>query len=123
MVGLSLKGLSIEPHFNILDRLGGEGLPPQFGFFVEDDARNAELVFGGYDRGRTESGLEWVPVAAPEMGHWLVDIVGLRVGGERLNMCRQPLSCRGMIDTSSPGITMPEGLLNSELKDMISPPD
>lgn len=120
MVGLSLRGLSIEPHFNVLHCLSKEGLDSQFGFFVSDDASTAELVFGGHDRTRLESALSWVPVAVPELGHWLVDILGVQVGGKRLDMCRGKGSCRGMIDTSSPGITMPESL-SDQLMDLILP--
>mmetsp|Transcript_78539 Transcript_78539/g.243631 ORF Transcript_78539/g.243631 Transcript_78539/m.243631 type:complete len:453 (-) Transcript_78539:59-1417(-) len=120
LVGLSLQGLSIAPHFNVLNCLSSGGLQSHFGFFVEDDAKNAEIVFGGYDRERLAAPLAWVPLAQPALGHWLVDIKGVTVGSKRLAMCQAPGGCRGMLDTSSPGITMPEGLA-PELMALIEP--
>jgi len=120
LVGLGLEGLSIEPHFNFLRCLSNDGLKSQFGFFVEDDAKNAELTFGGYNRERFDPPLAWVPVAAPEIGHWLLTITGVRVGSQKLEMCRSGSGCRGMIDTSSPGINIPEDLA-PELMDLVAP--
>jgi len=120
LVGLGLEALSIQPQFNILNQLGVEGLQKTFGFFVEDDAKNAEIVFGGFDRERLASPLAWVPVATPELGHWLVEITGVRVGSQLLNMCQGTQRCLGLVDTGSPGITMPEGLA-PELDELIKP--
>jgi len=120
LVGLGLQGLSMGPQFNILNQLGAEGMQKMFGFFVEDDAKNAELVFGGMDRERLAAPLAWVPVVTPELGHWLLEITGVRVGSQLLSMCQAPQRCRGLVDTGSPGITMPEGLA-PELDELIKP--
>lgn len=108
MIGLSLSALSIAPHFHFLSRLGMEGLQSHFGFYVSDDAHSAEITFGGHDQTRLESGLKWVPVAAPDLGHWFVDIVKVTVGDEDIGMCGDGKPCRGLVHTSSPKIVVPE---------------
>merc|ERR1719215_310604 len=117
MIGLSLSALAIQPHFHFLSRLGMEGLQSHFGFYVSDDAHNAEITFGGHDQTRLESGLKWVPVAAPDLGHWFVDVIKVTVGDQDVGMCGENKPCRGLVHTSSPKIVVPadisENLMSS----------
>eukprot|EP00931_Biecheleriopsis_adriatica_P003038 TRINITY_DN10428_c1_g1_i2.p1 TRINITY_DN10428_c1_g1~~TRINITY_DN10428_c1_g1_i2.p1 ORF type:complete len:422 (-),score=77.15 TRINITY_DN10428_c1_g1_i2:136-1401(-) len=107
MVGLSLSALAINPEFHFISCLGNEGIQRRFGFWVADDAHTAELTFGGHDESRLESSLQWVPVEQPHLGHWLVDIVAIKVGNLRLDMCPGALGCRGLVHTSAPKMVVP----------------
>jgi len=115
IVGLGLESLSIGPPFHILGRITKTGLPSQFGFWVDDDAHHAEIAFGGYDRNKLKSSLTWAPHADPARGQWLITVTGIRVGGKKISMCREK-HCRGMLDTSSPGIIVPHAISEGLMK-------
>jgi len=118
MVGLALPGQSINPSFNVLKCLSTDGLRPQFGFWVSDDAHEAEMTFGGHDKERFAGPLLWTPVAVPEKGHWVGDIVGIRVGDKKVGMCTHSEGCRGLLDTSSPGIVVP-GDMSKDIMEIV----
>lgn len=110
VVGLGLEGLAVNPAFNFLGRLAGDGESAapadlrQFSLFL--GSQSGELTFGGYDEKRLASPLEWAPVVEPDAGYWQVEIRGIRVGNTTLSAC-QDVSCRGIIDNGASQIGVP----------------
>eukprot|EP00928_Gymnodinium_smaydae_P055895 TRINITY_DN39367_c0_g1_i1.p1 TRINITY_DN39367_c0_g1~~TRINITY_DN39367_c0_g1_i1.p1 ORF type:complete len:459 (+),score=91.11 TRINITY_DN39367_c0_g1_i1:32-1408(+) len=115
LVGLGLSALSPHNTLNFIGRLGQAGLKQQFGLYVADDASEAELTFGGWDASRMETSPLWVPVADPSLGHWMMDVVEVQVGGVPLKMCRENL-CRGFVHTSSPRMMIPKSVTDEWLE-------
>mmetsp|Transcript_58328 Transcript_58328/g.125319 ORF Transcript_58328/g.125319 Transcript_58328/m.125319 type:complete len:457 (-) Transcript_58328:82-1452(-) len=114
IVGLGLEGLSIGPDFSFFGRLAkrGGGLPaPHFALFLPpvDQGDRAEVAFGGHNPARLASPLSWVPVAQPEKGFWQVSISSVSAGDGSVNLC--PEGCRGVLDSSSSRLGVPEEAL------------
>jgi len=113
IVGLGLEGLSVNGDYNFFGRLmAKEGLQPQFALFVPNQAEGgrAEISFGGYRPERLTGPLEWVPVAEPEAGFWQVTVQLVRIGNREFNVCKD-VACRGMVDSSSSHLGVPEETL------------
>lgn len=110
IVGLGLEGLSVNSDYNFFGQLSSiEGLQPQFALFVPNQAEGgrAEISFGGYRPERLAGPLQWVPVAEPEAGFWQVAVQLVRIGNRELNICKDG-ACRGMVDSSSSHLGVPE---------------
>lgn len=109
-VGLGLRGLSIDPLFNFLERFaaGARGLQPHFGLYLDDDG--GELVLGGHSPARLAGPLTWVPVVRPSEGFWQVAIRAVRVGNSTVWPCGGG-SCRGIIDSGTSRLGVPAALL------------
>jgi len=116
VLGLGLDGLSQAPQFNFLDvmakRLNSkQGTAPQtFSVFLADsDAEVSEISFGGWKQEHLQNSLAWNSVLEPEVGHWMLQIKELRVGGEKLTFCDDG-QCRAVVDTGTSLLAVPTGV-------------
>jgi hypothetical protein len=116
VLGLGLDGLSQAPQFNFLDvmakRLNSkQGSAPQtFSVFLADnDGETSEISFGGWKQEHLQNNLAWNPVLEPEVGHWMLQIKELRVGGEKLKFCDDG-QCRAVVDTGTSLLAVPTGV-------------
>lgn len=116
VLGLGLDGLSQAPQFNFLDvmakRLNSkQGSAPQtFSVFLADsDAETSEISFGGWKPEHLQNTLAWNSVLEPEVGHWMLQISELRVGGEKLKFCEDG-QCRAVVDTGTSLLAVPTGV-------------
>jgi len=110
-IGLGLKGLSIKPAFNYLDALSPvAGASSQFALY--HGRHFGEVALGGYNEKRLDSPLQWVPVAQAKDGYWQVDIRGISVGGQRLQVCQGDRStCRGILDSCTSQLGVPASMM------------
>merc|ERR1740130_473651 len=88
VLGLGLDGLSQAAEFNFLDVIAKQlnskqGSAPQtFSVFLADnDAETSEISFGGWKQEHLQNNLAWNSVLEPQVGHWMLQINELRVGG------------------------------------------
>jgi len=116
VLGLGLEGLSQAPEFNFLDvmakRLNSkQGTAPQtFSVFLADnDGETSEISFGGWKQEHLQNNLAWNAVLEPEVGHWMLQIKELRVGGEKLKFCDDG-QCRAVVDTGTSLLAVPTGV-------------
>merc|ERR1719316_877981 len=116
VLGLGLEGLSQAPEFNFLDvmakRLNSkQGTAPQtFSVFLADnDGETSEISFGGWKQEHLQNNLAWNAVLDPEVGHWMLQIKELRVGGEKLKFCDDG-QCRAVVDTGTSLLAVPTGV-------------
>jgi len=116
VLGLGLDGLSQAPQFNFLDvmakRLNSkQGSSPQtFSVFLADnDGETSEISFGGWKQAHIQNSLAWNAVLEPEVGHWMLQIKELRVGGEKLKFCDDG-QCRAVVDTGTSLLAVPTGV-------------
>jgi hypothetical protein len=81
---------------------------PHFGVFLTDgeNGETSEIAIGGHNPSRLQEPLAWSPVAKPELGYWLVDIVALRIDGVEMDFCKDG-SCRGVMDTGTSHLGVP----------------
>jgi hypothetical protein len=110
IMGLGLQVLALSPEFSIFHMLTqGNALgAPHFGVFLTDGehGETSEIAIGGHNPVRLQEPLAWSPVANPELGYWLVDIVAFRVNGEEMDFCKDG-SCRGVMDTGTSHLGVP----------------
>jgi len=112
IMGLGLKSLALSPEFSFFDRLTGGDQAiapvPHFGVFLTDgeDGETSEIAFGGHNPKLLQESLSWTPVAKPELGYWLVDIVAFRVDGVEMDFCKDG-ECRGVMDTGTSHLGVP----------------
>lgn len=114
VVGLGLKGLSMNAGFNFFGKLSSaQHLSQEFAFFIPPigSSEGAELTFGGHNVARLASPLAWVPVMKPQDGFWQVQIKEVRVGNWTYDACKEG-GCPGAIDTSSTYMGVPAEILN-----------
>mmetsp|Transcript_122787 Transcript_122787/g.358377 ORF Transcript_122787/g.358377 Transcript_122787/m.358377 type:complete len:422 (-) Transcript_122787:252-1517(-) len=109
VVGLGLDGLALHKDFSFvgqLDQLGLEG-NSYFGVFLaKGDSQPSEISFGGHNSERVSGPLSWVPVAAPQLGYWQVQIRSVRVGEKAIDLCDDG-SCRAVLDTGTSMLGVP----------------
>jgi len=114
-IGLGLSGMSISREFNFLaafhrgyaGALGGI-FPNSFGLHIAGED-GGEITLGGYDVNRMTHPLKWAPVAEPEEGRWQVTILGIRIGNNTLDVCKDR-ACRAAIDYSASLLGVPPKL-------------
>merc|ERR1719335_2005923 len=110
IMGLGLQVLALSPDFSIFNMLTkGEKLgAPHFGVFLTDGegGETSEIAIGGHNPSRLQQPLSWSPVAKPELGYWLVDIVAFRIDGVEMDFCKDG-SCRGVMDTGTSHLGVP----------------
>jgi cathepsin D len=127
VLGLGLAGLSLAPEFNFFGQLAlrGQIALPQFGVFLANvDAEESEISFGGSSPEHYSGDLHWTPVAMPELGHWQVRIVAIRVGDKQLDICAgAEAGCRAVVDTGTSLLAVPSPdmslLQNTLLQDLV----
>lgn len=115
--GLGLPRLSVHPNFNFLAAFGASGHAQlaEFGIWMATawDAKKepnfgGELALGGHDPRRLIGPLAWVPVADPELGHWQVSVLGIRIGSESLDICSTGGGCTAVVDTGTSHLGIPK---------------
>jgi hypothetical protein len=110
IMGLGLPVLALSPEFSVFNMLtrGDQLGAPHFGVFLTDgeDGETSEIAIGGHNHKRLLEPLAWSPVAKPELGYWLVDIVALRIDGVEMDFCKDG-SCRGVMDTGTSHLGVP----------------
>lgn len=112
-VGLGLAGMSVSMEFNFLAAFhfgyAGSGIfSNSFGLHISGED-GGELTLGGYDVKRLTHPLKWAPVAEPDEGRWQVSILGIRVGNNTLDVCKDR-ACRAAIDYSASLLGVPPKL-------------
>jgi len=120
--GLSLDALALNPQFSAFSSFVSAGLlpVPHFSFFLgeEEDGEDNELAIGGHNPSRLLEPLSWTPVVRPEMGHWQVQILAVRVNGVELDVCKDG-TCRAIVDTGSSHLGIPAPY-DAELSGLLS---
>lgn len=110
--GLGLDSLALAPEFSAFGMLAARGhlAHPSFGVFLaESDDESSELSIGGYSPGLIIGEPTWFPVVHAELGHWQVQIRGLRVGNQSLDFCSDG-QCRAVVDTGTSLLAVPASL-------------
>jgi len=110
VLGLGLVPLTISPRFSIFNQMVAQlpHLQPYFAFFLaRDDSEQSVISFGGYDPKWAASEVKWVPVVMPEVGHWMVQLSGVRVGDVELDECADG-GCRAIFDTGTNLLGVPK---------------
>jgi len=132
ILGLSLDSLAVAPEFSVFGTLVREGrlAHPSFGVFLaESDEETSEISFGGHNPEKLRGEPAWVPVFAPEHGHWQVQITAIRLGGQTLDFCSDG-QCRAVVDSGTSLLAVPQALeddlatmLEGNLRDPLAGPD
>lgn len=113
VLGLGLESLALDPEFSFFAQMTklNHKMEPRFGVFISrSDYIPSEIAFGGYDRRRAASDLEWVPVLRPELGYWQVKLHGVKVAGEVLDICETG-DCVAIFDTGTSLLGAPQQAL------------
>jgi len=109
VMGLALDALRLEKQFSFFGEMLAQnpGMLPQFSFFLSrhDDGESA-ITFGGVDKDRVSTAIQWTPVEKPELGYWLVQIKQIRIGDTILEDCAEG-DCRGILDTGTSLLGVP----------------
>mmetsp|Transcript_18830 Transcript_18830/g.59727 ORF Transcript_18830/g.59727 Transcript_18830/m.59727 type:complete len:456 (-) Transcript_18830:375-1742(-) len=110
VLGLGLESLALDPEFSFfgqMDRLN-PSMQPLFGVFVsKHDAVASEITFGGHSTERVMEELQWAPVTQPELGYWQLQVRGITVGGEPLDLCAEG-DCIAIADTGTSLLGVPK---------------
>lgn len=109
VLGLGLDALTLAPQFSLLSQMFSQNpeVSPRFSVFLaRSDDGESEISFGGHDRGRAASALEWAVVAKAELGYWQVEVKAVRIGGNTLDECADG-SCRAILDTGTSLLGVP----------------
>jgi hypothetical protein len=112
ILGLSLDSLALAPEFSVFGMLVREGrlAHSSFGVFLaEGDEETSEISFGGHNPAKVWGKPTWVPVFAPEQGHWQVQITALRLGNHTLDFCSDG-QCRAVVDSGTSLLAVPQAL-------------
>lgn len=112
VLGLGLESLALHHEFSVFGQLLAQhpATQPRFGVFLaSDDTSSSEIAFGGHDHERLAPGasLQWAPVARPELGYWLLQVRGVRVGNEAMDIC-QDGGCMAIADTGTSLLGVPQ---------------
>jgi hypothetical protein len=129
--GLSFDAIAISEYFSFYKMLSRANNRPgtpeshraalQFGIYLTevDSPMRSELTLGGYNVDRILTPLKSVPVLDPASGHWMVKIIGIKVGGVLLNMCSEADRCIGAVDSGSSHLGVPWDY-HREIMDLIT---
>jgi len=123
-VGLGLGGMSVSMEFNFLAAFHrgyagalGSAFSNSFGLHIAGED-GGEITLGGYDVKRLTHPLKWAPVAAPDEGRWQVTLLGIRIGNNTLDICKDRV-CRAAVDYSASLLGVPPKLA-SGLEDVLA---
>jgi len=109
VLGLGFNALTMNKFFNFFGQMTEQNAAMQSRFAVflapNDDGQNA-ITFGGIDKNRAASELEWVPVAKQELGYWQVRLAHVRIGDSILEECEDG-ECRAILDTGTSLLSVP----------------
>mmetsp|Transcript_32570 Transcript_32570/g.69831 ORF Transcript_32570/g.69831 Transcript_32570/m.69831 type:complete len:757 (+) Transcript_32570:138-2408(+) len=112
IVGLGLDALALSPEFSFFGMLAEQHSlqDASFGVFLADhEGETSELSFGGHSPSRVNGELSWAPVVYPEEGHWMVQVLHLRLGDTVLDFCEDG-ECRAVVDTGTSLLVVPTGI-------------
>jgi len=129
VLGMGLQGLSQTPEFNFMGIIS-EMIPDHgcqrsntFGVFLADGViEDSEIALGGWNHGHISEELSWAPVHDQEVGHWIINIRGLRVGNEKLDFCDDG-TCKAAVDTGTALLAVPPKIFRELFEELRhSPP-
>mmetsp|Transcript_142005 Transcript_142005/g.441545 ORF Transcript_142005/g.441545 Transcript_142005/m.441545 type:complete len:498 (+) Transcript_142005:132-1625(+) len=109
VLGLGLDALTLSPGFSFFGQMAAQNpaVQPRFAVFLaRNDDGESMISFGGHDERRASAGLEWAPVAMPELGYWQVQVKSVRIGDTVLEDCADG-SCRAILDTGTSLLGVP----------------
>jgi len=129
VLGMGLQGLSQTPEFNFMGIISnmipdhGCRRSNTFGVFLADSVtEDSEIALGGWNQGHVSEELSWAPVHDEKIGHWIINIRGLRVGNEKLNFCDDG-TCRAAVDTGTALLAVPPKIFRELFEELRhSPP-
>lgn len=110
VLGLGLESLALDPEFSFMGQMTrlNKFMDSYFGVFVSlDDSVASEITFGGHDGRRVDGQLRWTPVHKPELGYWQIQIRGIKIGGEPLELCADG-GCTAIADTGTSLLGVPK---------------
>jgi len=110
VMGLGLDALRLAKEFGFFSEMVAQNpqMLPQFSVFLSrhDDGQSM-ISFGGHDKSKATSEIEWAPLAMPELGYWLVQIKQIRIGDTVLDDCANG-DCRAIVDTGTSLLGVPK---------------
>merc|ERR1719384_513173 len=109
-MGLGLDALTLDPEFSFFGQMAKTNklMEPLFGVFIsQEDEVASEITFGGTDLRRVSSEVQWAPVIHPEHGYWQVQIKGVTIGGEPIDICTDG-GCTAIADTGTSLLGVPK---------------
>lgn len=110
ILGLGLSSLALSENFSYFGMLAHKEqvTSSRFGVFLTeaDEHEESEIAFGGYNKARTLTPIQWTPVPKADLGYWQVSIKAIRVGGVELDVCMDG-TCRGIVDTGTSHLGVP----------------
>jgi len=114
VLGLGLAGLALDPEFHFFGQMARDmQIKPIFSVFVsKSEDIPSEITFGGSDTEKFTGPMHWVPVIAPEHGHWKVLIRNIRVGNESMDFCDDG-ECSAIVDTGTSALGVPSESMES----------
>jgi hypothetical protein len=118
--GLGLDSLALAPEFSFFEMMFKHGglTHPSFGVFLADGNEDfSEISFGGPNPARLASALAYSAVASPELGHWQVKVLAVRIGSTTLDFCKDG-ACRAVVDSGTSTVAVPSSLA-SQMKTML----
>lgn len=110
VLGLGLEALALDPEFSFMGQISrlNNLMDASFGVFVsKHDEVSSEITFGGHDSRRVASDLQWAQVHKPELGYWQLQVRGIRIGGEPLELCEAG-DCVAIADTGTSLLGVPK---------------
>jgi hypothetical protein len=122
ILGMGLSSLALSKDFSFFDIFSQGGTSRHhFGVFLTEgeDGEESEIAIGGHNPDRTLSSLAWADVQMPDMGYWQVEIIGLRVGQKRIDICSAEAPCRGVVDTGTSHLGIP-GPYDAEVAELLT---
>jgi len=120
VLGLGLTSLSQTPEFNFVETASRSGswstgtpwAQKLFAVFLAvSEGEDSEITFGGWQKEHMREGAEfsWCNARDASDGHWQLDIVSIRAGGEKVDFCDDG-NCRAVVDTGTSLLGVPSSL-------------
>lgn len=109
VMGLGLDSLRLNPKFSFFGEMASQNpsMLPQFSVFLSRHEDGQSMItFGGVDKERASSDIEWSPVAMADLGYWQVQIKQVRIGETVLDDCAHG-DCRAVLDTGTSLLGVP----------------
>ena len=99
----------IDGIFGISQAAGFTENNPQYSFYLSNDTgKEGTLTIGGLDHSHIDPEAETHEHATTDPNSWTIDLVDVKVDGQRLGICGEE-PCKALIDTGSSLVTAPPG--------------